>query len=194
MNRINKFQESHLAAMKSIQNFTLPGIYEPHMDGLVKWMLNTEANPYSYLGQNGGALSSAEQFDGLLNSIHHALYDDGEMEFVTVNDEPRIVFSHRENTYFRDDVLTSQEKSMEQSYDKTKFEIAVLEINPNEFGALYDAYNLKRIKECFAMDAASQSIEFAVEHYRSYSCFSEDWIEECKEEIQKYIKFYSKLN
>lgn len=113
---------------------------------------------------------------------HHAIYDDGDITFVAVNDEPRIVFAHRFDDDFRDSCLSETEKYIEKrnfelGRDRS-YEIKVLDIKPNEFGSLYDAFQREDIKRCFLNDAETHDVEFAVKHYRQYNCFCEEWINE----------------
>ena len=153
MNKLNDFKKSHEEALAAIQMFSEPTKYNPPMDGLVRWMLETGANPYGYLPNNGNALGSAESFAGLLYSISHALYDDGDITFVSVNGEPRIVFAHRTEDNIRNMALSPVEREREcgvnppYSYYPAEYEIKILDIEPNQFGQLYDEYTTKLHKE-----------------------------------------------
>ena len=58
------------------------------------WMMDIDTNPYGYLmPHDARATESAEGFAGLLHSIHHALVDDGEISFLTIDGRPMIVFA-----------------------------------------------------------------------------------------------------
>ncbi len=177
------FQKSYDEAIVTINRFLEPSPYEPQMNGLVKWMMETDANPYSYLPEGwAGSTGSAECFAGLLYTIHHALYDDGDITFVTVNDEPKIVFVWQHEDNFRNYVLSEQQKDLEKRWD-TKYDIRVLNIKPDEFGPLYDKYFAKQIKHWFMNDAEDHSLEFAIEHYQSkYKLFNPAWIKEQHEQ------------
>lgn len=188
MNKFEKFQSNYDAAIESIKKFLEPGPYEPQMNGLVKWMMETDVNPYSYLPEGwAGSTGSAEAFDSLLGYIHHAVYDDGDICFVTVDGAPRIVFAHQHDDNFRDRVLTAQEKSMELNpIYGNKCEIVVLKIQPNEFGPMVEAVERDRIKQCFIWDSARNDVEWVATNYRKYKCWDESWIDECKEKVTKH--------
>lgn len=185
MNTITKFEQFQKAydeAIQYIKSCLVPRPFEPQMNGLVQWLLDTDANPYGYLPQSwAGATSTAEGFASLLQHIHHAVYDDGDITFVTVNGEPRIVFAHPSDTYFRNSVLTSQEQSFETKNHNYKIE--VLDITPNEFGPIFEAYHTEWVKNCFMSDASRGEIEWSANHYRKYKCWDEAWIKECGDQI-----------
>ena len=180
------FQKSHDDAIKSINRFLESCPYEPQMNGLVKWMMETDANPYSYLPEGwAGSTGSAETFVTLLSVISHALYDDGDITFVTVDNEPRIVFVWHGEDNFSDYVLSTSEKSTKKRQG-VEYEIKVLDIKPNEFSPLYDAYQVKQLKRYFLNDARSHSLEFAVEHYqKKYKLFDDAWIAEFNQGIEE---------
>jgi len=176
------FKKNYDQAIESIKRFLEPGKHEPQINGLVKWMMETDANPYSYLPENwAGCTKSAESFASLLHVIHHAVYDDGDISFVTVNGEPRIVFAWHHEDNFRNYVLSEQEKDLEKRWS-SKYAIEVLEIEPDEFGPLYDAYYAKQIKRWFMNDAESNTVEYAIEHYQKYKLFDIAWIVEFEKE------------
>lgn len=96
-----EFEESCKNAIKQIEVFLEPGKYEPHMDKLVKWMLTSDTNPYEYLpAALAGSLYSAQGFASLCSRLHHAIYDDGEVTFITVDGNPRIAFEYPYNDGF----------------------------------------------------------------------------------------------
>lgn len=182
MNTFDKFQKNYDDAIKSIKKFLEPTEYDPSMHELVKWMMETDANPYSYLPHGwAGSLESAQSFASLLNMIHHALYDDGDITFVTVNDEPRIVFVWRHDDNFKNYVLSDTEKDIVKRYGEDSYDIKVLDIKPSEFGPLYDIYHKNWLKECFISDAR-RGVNWAAEHYRQYKLWDESWIEEADKE------------
>lgn len=144
MDRFVLFKENYDKAIETINSFLKD---ESKIKGLTQWLLNTDTNPYSYLPEKfAESMYSADAFASILRTIHHALFDDGEMEFVIVNGEPRMVFMHRSYSNFEEYVLTEEEKYMKKYYN-TEFIIKVLDIDPNDFGKLSDAYNEKMRKE-----------------------------------------------
>jgi hypothetical protein len=83
---------------------------------LVRWLAETDANPYTILHENWAkAYDSAENFAALCRHIHHALVDDGDIEFVTVDGEPRIVFTRFDEPDFRNIALNDIEKEFEKT-------------------------------------------------------------------------------
>ena len=187
MNLFAKFESAHREALDNINHL----LNEPsEMQGLVKWMVDTDANPYGYLPHGwAGALSSAESFSSLLDYIHHAVFDDGDITFVSVNGEPRITFQNQWDDGFRDRVLTEQELEMEKRAILGRvrsYEVAVLNIEPNEFGDTHDAWRVKDLKRCFSIDAARHGVAFANEHYMRYKFWTPEWEVECAGEIVRW--------
>ena len=187
------FKDNYEESIRAIEWFRTES---STMKDLVNWMLTTDANPSAYLPEGWAiALESANSFAALLHTIHHAVYDDGDITFVTVDGEPRIVFVWQHEDNFRGYVLTSQEKELEKRevFGRTRpYEIEVLKIEPHEFGALYDAYQVDDLKRCFASDAGRNGIEFSVAHYSKYNCFKATWIDECATEIAKWANLYDR--
>lgn len=179
MKKFEIFKKNYDEAIETINGF-LEG--PESMTELTKWLMTTDANPYSYLDHTWAGMSqTAEGMASLLNYIHHAVVDDGDITFVEVNGEPRIVFAHPSDDYFRDVVLTSQEKQFEESRilrGMDRIDIHVLDIKPNDFGKVYDEYHKEQVKWWFMRDAKYHSVEFAKEHYKEYNCWDEAWVEE----------------
>ena len=195
MSRFEKFQKSYNESISSIERM-LDSTDKPELAALAQWMMTTDANSYAYLPHNwAGHMSSAEGFASLLHCIHHALYDDGDIAFVTVNNEPRIVFVSPHEDNFRDYVLTDQEKEIEKRpiFGATRsYDIQVLDIKADQFGPLYDEYWEQDLQRCFSMDVARFGAEYASEHYIRYKCFSDKWVDICKDQISKWSKFYKR--
>lgn len=195
MSRFEKFQKSYDNSIASIEHM-LDSTDAPELAALAQWMLTTDANPYAYLPHNwAGHISSAEGFASLLHCIHHALYDDGDIAFITVNNEPRIVFVCPYEEHFRDYVLTDQEKEIEKRpiFGKTRpYDVQVLDIKADQFGPLYDKYQMHDLQQCFSMDAARFGTEYVLEHYNQYKCFSDAWVDLCKDQIEKWNNFYKR--
>ena len=188
MKKFQDFQKAYDDAIETINLFLLPGKYEPQLDGLTKWLMETDANPYSYLPEHwAGRTNTAEGFASLLGFISHAVHDDGEITFVTVNGEPRIVFANQHDDDFRSAALTETEKDIETRpwpavrTRRPSYVIEVLDITPNEFGPLFDKFYANDIKRFFMSDAV-MGVEQAAEHYRKYSCWDEAWIDEARKE------------
>lgn len=140
-NKLEFFQNSYDESIRTIKRFR----DEPsEISELVNWLLTTDANPYGYLTEDCRSMVySADSFAELLNLIHYSVVDDGDITFVKVNGEPRIVFVHKYDDCFMDIVLDSAEKDL-GFHNKVK----VLDITPNEFGRVYDEYNTQWSKKC----------------------------------------------
>lgn len=185
MTKLEEFQKVYDNAIASIKQHQQPNEYGPPMNGLVNWMLETDANPYSYLPEGwAGHTHTAEGFASLLDTIHHAVYDDGDITFFTVNGEPRICFVWKHEENFRNYALTNQEKEMEKKYGERRagtYDVQILDIDPDEFGPLYDAYMTTQIKRWFEGDArGAGGPDWAAGHYRKYKLWNETWLEEYK--------------
>jgi hypothetical protein len=182
VNKFDEFQKTYDQAIKTIRTFQTPGEHEePPMDGLVNWMLETDANPASFLPRGWSfSLRTAEGFAEILQTIHHALYDDGDITFVAVDGEPRITFVDRYDDKFRENILYPSEINFEKLGKVREYDIQILDIEPNEFGSLYDMYQKKYIKSCFFRDASYQDVNWVAGLYREYKCWDENWINECK--------------
>lgn len=186
MNKFAKFQERYDEAIANIESYLADDGHRAGMAKLAEWLLTTDANPYSYLPHEWAeSVYTAEGISGLLDFIDHALYDDGDITFVKVNAEPRIVFAHRFDADFNNECLTETEKDIRtcDAYRKLKtmkIEVEVLDIKPEEFGPIYDAYQLASVKGYFMNDAENYGVEWAADHYRKYRCWNEAWIEEFK--------------
>lgn len=138
MNRLDLFDKTHNAALANIERHLTN---ENSMQPLVAWMLSTEIDPYTYLPEDVASnTDSSTGFSHLLNLLHHALYDDGEITFVTVNGQPRIVFCWEGEEGFEKEVIGEN-----LLHIKDNFEVKVLKIEPNEFGKLAEDYREKTL-------------------------------------------------
>lgn len=192
MSRFQKFDDSYQKAIKTIEHF-LDTEDAEGINVLAKWMMDTDANPYAYLPDHwAGCIGSAEQFAGLLHTIHHAVYDDGDITFVTVNNEPRIIFVYPEDDdMLKKYALSDTERDISKRIGR-EYDIKVIDITPREFGALYDAYQKVDLMKCFSIDAGRNGIATALDWYKEYNCFSSDWATACSTEIAKWQKFYDR--
>ena len=147
---------------------------------LTHWLLTTDANPYSFLPHAWGkSLESADRFVDLLNTIEDNL-ENNRLTIVRVNQEPRIVFAHPNDPNFNDLVLTPFEHDMQvivRFGHVGSFTIEVLDIDPNEFGAVYDQWFETWLKQSCTSDANKHGVEFALTAYSKYRMFNPSWIE-----------------
>ena len=150
-NAFEKFQKAYQEAVETVERALADETQNPPMNGLVRWMMETEANPYGFLQWEWcGALASAEQFAKLVGHLNHALYDNGEVTFCTVNGQPRMVFANPNEENFRERALHPEERKREGQVilmpggrppRTVKYEVVALNITPAEFGPLVEAHN-----------------------------------------------------
>ena len=71
---------------------------------LIKWMVENDVEPYSVFHENGYAhqTNNLEGLIGLYHTLHHALYDDGDITFVKNNYYPVIVFYWKGENNFQE--------------------------------------------------------------------------------------------
>lgn len=189
LEKYKEFEVRHQEALSSIERFRTEG---NELSVLVEWLLNTDCNPYSFLTEEwAGSLSNAQSFNSLVRCLSIALYDDGDITFVKVNEQPRIVFCGSNDIHFRDVVLSAQDKKME-SWRGVLAVIEVLDCSPSEFCRICDEHQLETLRRCFSMDAGRLGEDFAVKQYSKYNCFDETWLGICKEKIDKWKRFYKK--
>jgi hypothetical protein len=198
MNKLEQFDKVHAEAMEQIQQClsTPEDSYDYGMVGLAKWMLNTDQNPYQYLQQDvAGWTKTATGFVSLLDLIHHALYDDGDIEFVKVNGQPKIVFVWRHDDGFYDAILSDSDKAIAARKGlKAEDIVEVMDnIIPREFIEECEKYQLKHIQKCYITDAARRGVQFADAHYSQYKCWEEDWRHEFEDEIRWKRESFEKM-
>lgn len=197
MNKLAKFEQAHQSAMRIIQSYRdiEEGSYDYGMVCLVEWMLKTNINPYQYIDRRYADLTNTSTgFLSLLNIIHHALYDDGEIEFVSIDGQPKMVFANRYDDDFYSVILSDNEKERFEETGRpiTDF-VGVLDIEPKEFIDLCEQYHKSHIQKCYIMDAARNGVRFADTHYSSYDCWEEDWKYEFDDEIKRQKETYEKM-
>lgn len=173
MSKLEQYQKIYDDAIKVIKEYQK----DPKMSKITNWLLETDANPWGIFPNNGDALGSAENFAGLLLSIHHTLFDDGEICFPVIGGWPRIVFRHHTEATI-EDCTTETERNPIYGYDSNE-EIVFLK-TIDEFIEVYDKQWLENMKNCFAVDVDIHGLDYAIEHYSKYKLFSQDWIDECE--------------
>lgn len=173
MNRLDLFEQAHKTAMNEINMLLEKGT---ELSVLLKWMLETDANPYNYLPDGwAGALSSSTAFSSLASMLSHALCDDGDITFAEDRyGYPCIIFADR--------------------YDvESEGEYKVINVSPSEFIEAHDNRRLEELKKHFVTDAAIHGVEFAVQQYSSSCLFDPQWTETLKDDINKMVERYSVL-
>ena len=189
MNKLNerfeKFQQSYDEAIAGIHYLLeTDKEYEKDVSTLVKWLMETDINPYSFLPANWAeCLEDAVNFYILCRHIHHALVDDGCINFIKINDSPRISFieHYGNDEEYKNWVLTEQEKDWGENgfgpHNK-KMEYIITHLkNVNEFITAIEEYETNTLKQFVKFAVCRKNLE-QLEHYRECSRFNEEWIEE----------------
>jgi hypothetical protein len=187
--KFNEFRDRTESSIYSIQQM----LKEPRLNKLFTWLLTADSAAYSFLPVGWrGSISTASDAESLLRVIYNAVLDDGEISFVTVGDEPRIVF---EDVRFMDNEELNRMVlcPTTEKFSATKKEIKILHIEPNEFVDCAIEYTTKKLQKCFVSDAAALGLDFAVKHYSEYKLFSESWSTTLKQKIDDLAKARSKL-
>lgn len=179
-------------AIKTVIKYAEPVESAPGFSKFVNWALTTRSSGYGWLPVEwGGSLGTATGAEMLFNHIWHALYDDGDISFVTVNDAPRIVFVNQFDLDFSDigKFLTQSDRMLAERRAKIGDETAalvVLNCSIAEFCDIHDAYEEKCVRRAFAFEAARWGVEFAVKNASRWSFWNPDWINTESERIEKY--------
>ncbi len=182
MNRFEQFKQSYVDAIEHIE-YEKNNKERPDMAVITQWLLETDVNPYSFLA-NGDVLSSAEGFSSLLHKISHALYDDGDISFVTVDDEPRIVFMDYEETEQERVSVLRQIEIENEKNGLCRYEICKLK-SVKEFIEAFEHFNIKYEKLVFENDIWSDGLAAAIEKHQNNKYFNKDWIPLEKESCLK---------
>ena len=190
---IDKIKENHENSIKSIDYY----LTVPEMSVLVDWIINSTSPVNFYIGGDRNVVSAVE-LENLLYDIHSAIFEGGDMVFVTIgNDfighEPKIVFASEFDKDLKELTLNHHQKLVEKRRGEGYYEIKILGITPNEFGTLYDKYREDSIKRCFILDAARLGVEEASKYYSGIEFFQESWYKELECEILEQKKKYEVL-
>lgn len=162
---------------------------ENEAEKLFRWILNTNINRFDIFVDPADAnlCSNIQGLEAFYYIIHHALYDDGELTFVSINNKPQIIRVHpfdfeNKNAFFqhlRSLTFKSELFDIENEYD-------ILKINVDEFIEKAEQYEVAHIKSCFLsdveMDTTPEKTEAFVKHYKAEhpDVFDENWIKEIK--------------
>lgn len=186
MSRLTRRHESALEYIYSCLNNSS----EPEMQAITRLLLETDANPYSYLPNLwAGHLDSATDLESLLHMIHHALYDDGEISYPVVNGEPRIRFQWPDDDKDIKFTLCSVELDYYQRYQK-KFRVEFCK-DIFDFVNRHKEYHRTDIRSCYIHDAARHGFDFANQVYSKYAVFDPEW--EFDDEVVDQVKKISKI-
>jgi hypothetical protein len=173
MNKYELFDKNHQDAIASIKLYICDS-NETEMQAITEYLLETDANPYGFLpGEWAGCTGTATDFIRLLNMIHHAIYDDGDISFPIVNGEPRISFIWKNEDNYNSLILSESERDMQERLGVV-YGVEQCD-NILDFISKHKEYHRKDIKRCFIGDAAMHGWEFAVRHNSAYFNFDPYW-------------------
>lgn len=180
MRQLVAFQKNYDHAVNGIHMHLQSGY--PEFVELVNLLLTTDANPYGFCPTGyTDAFYSAQSFDSLCCAIHHALYDDGDITFYVVGNEPRFGFFCRHE-------LTDENclNSTEKHFVKTRGNVYnYRSVTIQEWILLFNEFHDSEVRRYFISDAVRHGIEFAVSSNDHYARFDPDWVFD--EEILKEI-------
>jgi hypothetical protein len=150
---------------------------------LVRWLMRSEASPYSYLQRSrAGLTNTAEGMLDLINEIHHAVYDDGDITFVLFNGCPVIIFACQHEADFTDKVV----KAFSHASDRHKsYTVEVVEDSISEFVDRLRDYFEKEMRRHFITSTSIYGVEFAKDLYSEYSGYDKLDIEQCLQEAKE---------
>lgn len=150
---------------------------------LVRWLMCSEVSPYGYLPRSRAGLThTAEWMLDLLNEIHHAVYDDGDITLVLFNGRPVIIFACQHEAEFADKVV----KAFSHASDRRNFNtVEVLGDSIQEFVDRLQDYYEKQMRRHFIKTASIYGVEFAKDLYSEYSGYDKLDIEECLQEAKE---------
>lgn len=159
------WQDDHKECEIRIEKY----LADPSIGKLVEWLMETQTYPYAFLPKEwAGALNNIHNFVGLCSEIYHAFYDNGDINFVLIGSEPRILFE-------------SEHSILDRTVNTAN--VVFIEIKPNEFGKIRDEYDKSWIKKCFLNDAKKLGKAYMAEHYRKNHSrlWDESWLNEINE-------------
>lgn len=161
-----KQQEQYLIDIDFIEK----SINEDSEFGRLSLYLFTTDRRSSSIINKGYDKYDASDFSCILHDIHHALYDDGEITFYLINDEPRFSciydFELKDDIEYDDDTIKSKCKILKN-------------ITIDNWIKLSEEYFVNEIKSNFLIDY--QINPELIKHYKKYDFFDENWIKEIPE-------------
>jgi hypothetical protein len=104
---------------------------------LIKWLIESDTNPWQVFHEGASQTATLEGLIGLYYTIHHAIYDDGEITFVkTSGYGPKILFCWKHEKNFQEHYNRFVQKGCENI-----FEIVGYCENVQEFIQEFNEYN-----------------------------------------------------
>jgi hypothetical protein len=157
--------------------------FQSGFGGLKNHFFGSEASPYSYLPRSrAGLTNTAEGMLDLINEIHHAVYDDGDITFVLFNGCPVIIFACQHEADFTDKVV----KAFSHASDRRKsYTVEAVEDSISEFVDRLRDYFEKEMRRHFITTTSIYGVEFAKDLYSEYSGYDKLDIEQCLQEAKE---------
>lgn len=170
-NRLEDFDESIKDSYQRMEGYLNAG---DEFSEFVNFLITTQELPHSFIvEEHAHRMMQLESFVTFLDIIYHAVYDDGDITFVKINNKPRMAFLDSSNQDLRSYVMDSMEKYLE---DRGKnYEIEILDCTLSEFADMVNESHRKHIKRCFISDAKRMGVNVARNYYLEYDCFDEKW-------------------
>ena len=172
-----EFEKSYNDAVESIKRYQA----DEDVGVLVNWMLNSDENPYSYLDDSHAhLLSTAEGFSFLSSILHHALVDDGDVTFFSVDGQPQILFVHQCDLKDYKEFKRKSYKIIEVDgrpkldYEWVDSDIVIFK-DYHEWIDAIEIYATNDLKRCYLSDKECHGEEFATKHYSQYKRFNPEW-------------------
>lgn len=173
--KLVELEESHKSAMREIGEY----LHTPSsMQPLVEWILSSDMSAYDYMPHDwANKMYHAEGVADLLGMIHHALYDDGEIEFVKVNNKLIMVFYGKWNEDFVDYV--AEQFTHETDIEKVYY-MEALPKAPEQFVDLLKQRWLRQLKGYILWDAGTVGFDCAVSFHDNKHMFDQIDLEELR--------------
>ena len=176
---------AHYVAKETVKRYLDPTGDYAEIGVLARWMIGSGVMPYEYLvvPESRQALT-AHGMARVLNRMASAVYANGGIAFVTINDAPKIVFADTNSEDFIDLIIDKvKEDNLTANTAPT---ISVLNIDANSFPEYYDKWASDALLRIFIAEfAAAQdsAIPELVEYYSTNRLWQDSFLELA---IEKY--------
>lgn len=173
MRQFEVFKKNYEDAVESItQQLESRDAGEEDLIQLTQLFLETDANPYGFCPEGwANSFYSAQGFDSLLRMIRYAMYDDGDITFFVVNDEPKFGFFPAYELNNENCLNSAQKDMVKRGFSTYEYHA----VSVAEWIGLFRQYHSKEVRRFFVTDAARFGVEFAIECYSPNSNFDPDW-------------------
>lgn len=177
--KFEKFDQSHREAIETIKEYQ----QDKDVGVLVNWLLATDINPYSFLDDEYAQyMYTSEGFSMLCHLLHHALIDDGDVTFLSVDKKPKIGFYWKYDLpeFTRKDYKLIRPEDGSRPYIENNIVLSdvIVYDDFNQFIEAIEIYATNDLKRCFLGDIQiMDSLDNAVRHYSQYKRFDPAWIE-----------------